>query len=142
MLTTTTQNPSPRVPVFCCFTSSIYARTCNEYVEAISAARTAAAFRARAEPRQAATSQASGKRALLKHREIYICCLSNTYVCQGFQLLSNMIPSYYSILPCNTTSVCIFYKHISRTSAMSSTNFGSILIFACCVVGTCNILCG
>ena len=36
----------------------------------------------------------------------------------------------------------IFYKNISRTSAVSSTNFGSILIFASCVVGTCNILCG
>ena len=29
-----------------------------------------------------------------------------------------------------------------RTSAVSSTNFRSILIFASCVVGTCNILCG
>ena len=34
------------------------------------------------------------------------------------------------------------YKNISRTSAVSSTNFGSIPIFASCVVGTCNILCG
>ena len=34
----------------------------------------------------------------------------------------------------------LFYEHISRTSAVSSTNFGSILIFASCVVGTCNIL--
>ena len=33
----------------------------------------------------------------------------------------------------------IFYKNISRTSAVSSTNFWSILIFASCVVGTCNI---
>ena len=39
-------------------------------------------------------------------------------------------------------SAILFYKHISRTSAVSSTNFGSILIFASCVVGTCNILCG
>ena len=30
-----------------------------------------------------------------------------------------------------------FIKNISRTSAVSSTNFGSILIFASCVVGTC-----
>ena len=34
-----------------------------------------------------------------------------------------------------------FYKNISRTSAVSSTNFGPILIFASCVVGTCDILC-
>ena len=34
------------------------------------------------------------------------------------------------------------YIYISRTSAVSSTNFGSILISASCVVGTCNILCG
>ena len=33
-----------------------------------------------------------------------------------------------------------FIKHISRTSAVSSTNFRSILIFVGCVVGTCNIL--
>ena len=33
-------------------------------------------------------------------------------------------------------------KNISRTSAVSSTNFGSILIFASCVGGTCNILHG
>ena len=33
-------------------------------------------------------------------------------------------------------------KNISRTSAVSSTNFGSILIFASCVVGTCNVPCG
>ena len=30
----------------------------------------------------------------------------------------------------------IFFKNISRTSAVRSTNFGSILIFASCVVGT------
>ena len=36
----------------------------------------------------------------------------------------------------------IFYTYISRTSAVSSTNFGSMLIFASCVVGTCNVLCG
>ena len=41
---------------------------------------------------------------------------------------------------CNV--VHVFYKNISRTSAVSSTNFGSILIFACCVVDACNILCG
>ena len=33
-----------------------------------------------------------------------------------------------------------FIKNISRTSAVSSTNFRSILIFASCVVGTCTIL--
>ena len=38
-------------------------------------------------------------------------------------------------------SVLLFYKNISRTTAASSTNFGSILIFASCVVGNCNILC-
>ena len=36
----------------------------------------------------------------------------------------------------------LLHKIISRTSAVSSTNFGSILIFASCVVGTCNILPG
>ena len=36
----------------------------------------------------------------------------------------------------------IVIKYISRTSAVSSTNFRSILIFASCVVGTCNILYG
>ena len=35
-----------------------------------------------------------------------------------------------------------FYRSILRTSAVSSTNLGSILIFGSCVVGTCNILCG
>ena len=35
-----------------------------------------------------------------------------------------------------------FIKNISRTSAVSLTNFRSILIFASCVVGTCNILYG
>ena len=34
-----------------------------------------------------------------------------------------------------------FYKIIPRASAVSSTNLGSILIFASCVVGPCNILC-
>ena len=38
----------------------------------------------------------------------------------------------------NVTAV--FHKNISRTSAVSSTNFWSILIFASCVVGTCNTL--
>ena len=33
-----------------------------------------------------------------------------------------------------------FYKKKLRTSAVSSTNFRSILIFASCVVSTCNIL--
>ena len=36
----------------------------------------------------------------------------------------------------------LFYKNISRTPAVSSTNFGSILTFASGVVGTCNILLG
>ena len=36
----------------------------------------------------------------------------------------------------------LFYKHIFRTSALSSTNIASILIFSSCVIGTCNILCG
>ena len=35
-----------------------------------------------------------------------------------------------------------FIKNIARTSAVSSTNFRSIFIFAICVVGTCNILHG
>ena len=42
----------------------------------------------------------------------------------------------------NFNTSYIFYTNILRTSAMSSTNFGSILIFASCVVGTRNILCG
>ena len=33
-----------------------------------------------------------------------------------------------------------YIKNILRTSAVSSANFGSILIFASCVVGTCNVL--
>ena len=33
-----------------------------------------------------------------------------------------------------------FIKNVLGTSAVSSTNFGSILIFISCVVGTCNIL--
>ena len=33
----------------------------------------------------------------------------------------------------------VFYIKIARTSAVSSTNFGSILILASCVVGTCNM---
>ena len=41
-------------------------------------------------------------------------------------------------LPC-----LLFYKNISRhVSRVSATNFGSLFIFAPCVVGTCNILCG
>ena len=35
----------------------------------------------------------------------------------------------------------LFNKNILRTSAVSSTNFGSILIFASGVVGPCNIPC-
>ena len=34
----------------------------------------------------------------------------------------------------------LFYNYFSRTSAVSLTNFRSILIFANCVVGTRNIL--
>ena len=34
----------------------------------------------------------------------------------------------------------LLYKIILRTSAVSSTNLGSILIFASCVIGTCNVL--
>ena len=34
----------------------------------------------------------------------------------------------------------LVYKKNLKTSAVSSTNFGSILVFASCVVGTCNIL--
>ena len=37
-------------------------------------------------------------------------------------------------------SFVLLYKKKLRTSAVSSTNFRSILIFASCVVGTCNIL--
>ena len=40
------------------------------------------------------------------------------------------------------TILLLFCNNISRASAVSSTNFGSILIFASCVVGTCKILCG
>ena len=35
-----------------------------------------------------------------------------------------------------------FEVYISRSSAVSSTNYGSIVIFASCVVGTCDTLCG
>ena len=38
--------------------------------------------------------------------------------------------------------LCLVFKIILRTSAVSSTKLGSILIFASCVVGTCNIQCG
>ena len=41
---------------------------------------------------------------------------------------------------CQSDQRGLFYKKKSRTSAVSSTNFRSILIFASCVVGTCNIL--
>ena len=34
------------------------------------------------------------------------------------------------------------YKNIPRASAVRSTNLGSILIFASCVVGTCSVLPG
>ena len=48
------------------------------------------------------------------------------------------------VLHIRLTVVWITYivlsKNISRTSAVSSTNLGSTLIFASCVVGTCNIL--
>ena len=37
--------------------------------------------------------------------------------------------------------IYIYYKNISRTLAVISKNLGSILIFASCVVGACNILC-
>ena len=36
----------------------------------------------------------------------------------------------------------IYFLIIPGTSAVRSTNLGSILTFASCVVGTCNILCG
>ena len=35
-----------------------------------------------------------------------------------------------------TVGSILFYKNILRTSAVSSTNFGSLLTFASCVVGT------
>ena len=40
------------------------------------------------------------------------------------------------------TAISVIYKIILTTSAVSSTNLGSILIFASCVVGTCSVLCG
>ena len=39
-------------------------------------------------------------------------------------------------------SLLFYQKCFLRTSAVSSMTFGSLLIFASCVVGTCNILCG
>ena len=36
----------------------------------------------------------------------------------------------------------LVYKKNLKTSAVSSTNFGSILVFASCVVGTCNAYVG
>ena len=42
----------------------------------------------------------------------------------------------------STFRVLVFINKKIRTSAVSSTNYGSILIFASCVVGTCNILYG
>ena len=39
-----------------------------------------------------------------------------------------------------SNAVVYLIKNISRTSVVSSANFRSILIFASCVVGTCNIL--
>ena len=39
------------------------------------------------------------------------------------------------------SNTAIFYNFFLRTSAVSSTNLGSILIFASYVVGTCSILC-
>ena len=49
--------------------------------------------------------------------------------------LHNISVAFIRICQCR-----IFYKNISRTPAVSSTNFGSILIFASCVVGTCTII--
>ena len=51
------------------------------------------------------------------------------------------ISIYFLFFSTTMVGVGILYN-ISRASAASSTNFGSILIFASCVVGTCNILCG
>ena len=57
---------------------------------------------------------------------LYVLCFSTTMVSVGIFILGGEL----------------FYTNIPSTSAVSSTNFGSILIFASCVVGTCNILCG
>ena len=53
-------------------------------------------------------------------------------------------PACAALLPATGINTIVhiycFRKNISRTSAVSWTNFRSILIFASCVVGTCNIL--
>ena len=84
---------------------------------------------------------------------VHIC---ETYLCTPRKLLRGAenenakrhICSFLSFqrlrdsLSHNPEGNLVFYKNILRTSAVSSTNFGSILIFASCVVGTCNILQG
>ena len=59
----------------------------------------------------------------------------------GVSFFCSNIYVHIYILFLSTIMVLVFYKNSSKTSAVSSTNFGSILIFASCVVGTCNILC-
>ena len=52
----------------------------------------------------------------------------------------NYIQQHSSSIRKNVSNLYfIITFHSSRTSAVSSTNLGSKLIFACCVVGTCNI---
>ena len=46
--------------------------------------------------------------------------------------MKNILPGIYT----GNETAWIYYKNISRTSAVSSTNLGSILIFASCVVDT------
>ena len=55
--------------------------------------------------------------------------------------ISPCVTLLYKIIP-TMSAVSLFYNLFSRTSAVSSTNFRSILIFASCVVGTRNILYG
>ena len=55
-----------------------------------------------------------------------------------FLLLPEILSSTISRAPLAPKK--LYKRNIARTSVVSSTNFGSILIFASCVVGTCNIL--
>ena len=57
-------------------------------------------------------------------------CLDVTQIRGHYCKKALLPPPHYSYV----RYAPIFYKNISRTSAVSSTNFGSILIFARCVV--------
>ena len=52
---------------------------------------------------------------------------------QPFPLIGKTKNNFLKQFKLENQSINLFYKDISRTSAVSSTNFGSILIFASCV---------